>query len=234
MRPVLLVTRPAPDGARFAEAVARETGQPFDVLQSPLIGIRPRDVSVAERPDALVLTSANGAAQIGRLQLSGLPAFCVGDRTAACAEKEGATAVSAGGDAEALIATILAQKPLGRLLHLRGAHSRGDVAGRLSANGQPCEALVVYDQQPESLTSDARRALAAEAPAVVPLFSPRTAALMADQGPFRGQLHVVAMSEAVAKEAARLSPASLVIASSPEGAAMIALTSRRLEYLLSG
>jgi uroporphyrinogen-III synthase len=71
------------------------------------------------------------------------------------------------------------------------------------------------------LTAGARVALGGSAPVVVPLYSPRSAAILARQGPFAAPLRVVAMSGAVARAATALGPESIVQIDNPDGRAML-------------
>lgn len=218
-QPLILLTRPAPQSRRFALALGR------DCLISSLI--EPVFLAPAIPPHAgLILTSETGADAAARLGLSA-PAFCVGDRTAKAARAHGLTATSAAGEAEALIALVLAA-PVAPLLHLRGREARGDIAARLTAAGVPTAEAIGYAQEERALTPEARAALNGTRPVVLPLFSPRTARILADQA--RGAtapLTVVAMSQAVA-QAQDLDP-SPVVARHPDGDSMLEAVVAALE-----
>ncbi len=226
----LLLTRPGTDAARLLAALGPDA--PAAIL-SPLVGIEPMSGAVDTRGLAgVVLTSANALAVLppGTLPPD-LPAWCVGARTAAAARALGLVAQSADGDAEALIDLVLRARTRGPLLHLHGAHTRGDVAGRLTAAGIPCHAQVVYRQVDRPLTPDARVALAGIAPLVVPLFSPRTARLLAGAGPFTAPLHVVSMSGAVRDAAAPLDARTTIVAARPDLDAMVTALRAAIERL---
>lgn len=222
--PILLVTRPEASGRRFAQAVTARVGEVRIVL-SPLIEIVPlaADVPLA---DALVLTSAHA--------LSGVPAgwsgpvFAVGSRTVAALRAAGLDATEAGGDAAALVRHLAKLRPAGRLLHLRGTHTRGDVVARLRDLGLDAEERVVYDQPSRPLNAEAKAVLAGSEPVVAPLFSPRTAALFR---PFavaaRAPLSVLALSPAVAEALGPEKRVSVAIAERPDMAAMLGLVERR-------
>lgn len=223
----LLLTRPVAQGKRFADdLVARMPGR-LDVIPTPLMEpvFLPFDLPVAPW-SAMILTSETGVEAAARCRAAGhsLPraAWCVGDRTAQAAADAGFDARSAKGDAEALIALILASDDPGPLLHFRGRDARGDIAPRLGAKGRPAHAAIVYAQEPCPLAEAARNALAGTAPVVVPLFSPRSAALFAAQGPFAAPLWIAAISEAAARAVETLSPQRCAIAARPDGAAMLA------------
>ena len=206
----VLITRPEPGASELARALGGG-------IVSPVMRVAPRELALPEGLAGLVLTSANGVRALGgrgpRL------AWCVGDRTAAEAEAAGYEAHSAGGDSDALVALIAAHGA-GPLLHVRGAHARGDVAARLTAAGVPCAEAVAYDQPFVPLTAEAEAALAGTAPLLVPLYSPRAAARLAVLARnAAAPLHVVAMSPAVARAARPLGPAR--VAERPDADAML-------------
>jgi uroporphyrinogen-III synthase len=131
----------------------------------------------------LVFTSANGVEQFAALSAERrLPAYCVGDMTAAAARRAGLTARSADGDVMALAALVAAaHRPgAGSFLHLRGRHAAGDLIGRLAAAGVPARAAEIYDQAPRPLDPAAAGLLAAGRADVLAFFSPRTARLFAE------------------------------------------------------
>lgn len=232
--PVLLMTRPQPAGRHFADTLAPGLRAGLTVCLSPLIGIAPRRDPV-EIGDArgLIFTSANGVrAAAGLIGGRDLPSYCVGDATAQAARAAGwDKAQATGADADALVAALLRDPPPGPLLHLRGAHARGDAAGRLAAGGLPARAVTVYDQPALTLTDAARAHLAGRAPVLVPLFSPRSARLFAAQHGGAAPLYLQAMSPAVAAELRGLPAEALEIAEAPTGAAMRLLVERRLTGL---
>lgn len=222
--PVLL-TRPEAQGDRFAAMLRERFGDAIEVVASPLIA------PVFHAPDlpegdhaAVILTSETGVEAATRLAArQPLPklALCVGDRTAHAARAAGFQARSAAGDADALLAMILADPPKGRLLHLHGRETRGDLAARLTAAGLCVDAATVYAQEPRPLTPQARVLLDGDGPVVVPLFSPRTARLFAATGPHRAALWVAALSPAVAQALGSLAVARMVVSPRPDAASLI-------------
>lgn len=217
---LLLLTRPEAASRRFLAVCEAALGRQIPTVVSPVMTIRPVEVRLRRPPATLILTSENGARRAGELDLAGRPAWCVGPRTAEAARAGGLVAVEAGPDAEALLAALLAARPGGPLLHLRGEHARGGLAARLRAAGlEACES-VAYRQVALEPTEAARRALDGARPLLVPLFSPRSAALFVAWAP-QAPLHVVAMSEAVAEAARPLGPASLRLARTSDGNAMV-------------
>lgn len=226
-RPIpVLLTRPAAQGDRFAADLRARFGAVVEPVASPLMK---RELLAPDWPEGdyscLILTSETGVEGAVHLRAAGrvLPvrAICVGDRTAAVARAAGFDAHSAQGDAESLIALILAGDDAGPFLHLRGKDARGDIAPRLAAKGRSAVAAVVYDQRAVPLTNEARRLLAGDRAVVVPLFSPRSADLLLAQGPFAAPLRVAALSPAVAARAEGLCPERMVVAERPDGVAMM-------------
>lgn len=217
--PVLL-TRPAAAADRFAAELSETFGGRIRIVASPLIAPIFLAPDLPQGAAGLVLTSEAGVEAARRLRAAGraLPvrAFCVGDRTAAAAREAGFDAVSAGGDADALVTMILSQDVAAPLLHLHGRDTRGDVALRLTKGGVRTSGHIVYEQVAQPLTAEARAVLDGEGPVLVPLFSPRTASLFAATGPHRAALWVVALSPAVADALAGVPVARMVTADRPD------------------
>jgi len=219
----LFLTRPEAASRRFLAACEAARGAPVPAVLSPVMAIRPVEIDLERPPAALILTSENGAGRAGELGLAPRVAWCVGPRTAAEARRAGLRAIEAGSDAETLLAALLTARPAGRLLHLRGEHARGELAESLRGAGLDVQEAVAYRQEALQPTSAARAALDGRDPLVAPLFSPRSAALLAAWRP-RAPLHVVAMSPTVAEVARSLRPVSLSVARSPESGAMVEAT----------
>ena len=234
--PVLIITRPGGAGQRFADRVRDAFGGPVDIILSPLMRIEPCATDLPDvAPSGVILTSANAVPAVARLGIpKGTVAWCVGSHTARAAQDAGLEIRDAGGDAEALLEMILAHRPAGRLLHLRGEVSRGDVADRLSAGGIPCDERVVYRQIAQDLSNRAKEALSGGRPVVIPLFSPRTADILCEQGPFRAPVHIIAMSGAVAARLDPLGVSGRAIVDRPDLEAMLMQTVTTLRKLSPG
>ncbi len=223
LAPTVLLTRPAAQSASFAQSLqARVEG--LRVIVSPLMVTVLHTVTLPKEPlQGVILTSQTGAEAAGRLRTQ-LPdlAYCVGDRTAQVAREAGFRVQSAQGDAEALLALILREKPQA-LIHLRGREARGDLAQRLSAAGVFTQERVVYAQDAQPLSDEAVAVLSGKAPVLVPLFSPRSAEILgaAWQGlATHAPLVVVAISQAVA-EAAAFCPTKPVLSAHPDAPSML-------------
>ena len=215
----ILLTRPADQGARFADALRERFGPRIEITDSPLLAPRFLAPILPDGPfDAVIFTSETAIAAAS--QWPGLPrlAFTVGDRTATAARRAGFAAHSANGDAAALVGLLTTADP-GHLLHLHGQDTRGDVVGHLRRAGLRAEGVVVYTQDPQPLTPLARHWLHDAHPVIVPLFSPRSATLFSTHHA-TAPLWLASLSPAV-DHAATLSAARRVTATRPDAAAML-------------
>lgn len=222
--PVLL-TRPREQGQALARRLDERFGGQVEAILSPLMApvfLAP-PLPTGEF-GAVIFTSATGVAAAVALNIT-VPgrAFCVGRQTAKTATAAGFTATSTDGDAEALLAKLLADPPKGRLLHLRGEEARGNLAERLTKAGIPAEDLVIYRQDPQLLDPRAIALLREPIPVILPLFSPRSALLFANALPsgMKAPLFLAALSPAVAELAAAIPHAALVVAARPDADAML-------------
>jgi uroporphyrinogen-III synthase len=198
-RPVIMLTRPEASSRRMATILAARFGDRVDICISPLMEIvlDPR-LPALDGIRTLIFTSAHGvAAYVAAKGPTHLPCYTVGDATALAAREAGLPAISAGGDAEALMSMIIDDGALAPMLHLRGAHAAGDIAERLSAVGCPVSQAIVYTQNARAISSEAATLLQGDRPIILPLFSPRSARLIGD-GTVRAPVYVVAMSQNVA------------------------------------
>jgi len=224
--PVILLTRPLAQSMRFAATMkARFAG--LRIVISPLLAPAFLAPALPGGVDALIFTSETGVEAFRRLSAgrscAGARAWCVGDRTAAAARAVGLVARSAAGDATALVAAIRDAGEAGPLLHLRGAETRGNIAESLISAGLETLEAVVYAQVPQPLSSEALRLLHDAAPIILPLFSPRTAALFVSAAGTRAPaapLWVAAMSGSVVDALAPLLPQHIIMAERPDALAM--------------
>ena len=214
----ILLTRPM-EASRELELRLQEDGIAAPVVISPILRIEPCGADMPTDMAGAIFTSKNGVAAVpGR----NLPAWCVGWATAEAAEVKGWRAIAAEGEAQSLLRRILADAPEGKLVHFRGEHMRVDVAARLRESGFEAVDIVAYRQEAEPLGTEARALLERENPVILPLFSPRSAAQVAKAGPFRAPLWIVAISEAVAREAESLGAQKMIVTDQPDGEMMIA------------
>jgi len=193
MAPAFLLTRPAADSERFAGAL-RDRLREVRVVISPLADIRQTEPVPPLGAFAGVIFTSRNAARLAAGLAPGLPAWTVGDATAAAAASGGFAPVSAGGDADALVARMSAEAPSGRWLHLHGAETRGEVVPRLAAAGIAAEGLAIYEQVPLDPAPEAAALLSGPSPVIVPLFSPRAARRFADLLPVAAPLSFAALS----------------------------------------
>lgn len=227
----ILLTRPAAASARFAATLDAMFGPRIRVVISPLmVAVFRQPVLPARRFAALILTSETGAEAARRISAEGtvLPAlaYCVGDRTAQAARKAGFTATSAEGDAAALLSLMAKTAPTGPLLYLHGRETQGDVAETLVAAGRETFSAIVYEQNAQPWTDEARRLVNGTRPLVLPLFSARSARLVARAGRGVAPLRIAALSPAVALAAADLRPDHLTVAAQPTADSLLkAITS---------
>lgn len=198
--PVLLLTRPEAQAHAFA---ARLADVPHEAVIAPVSRIVPLawDRGLADGVRGVILTSANAVPAVAGL--APLPAWCVGGATARAARAAGFAAIAGGGDAEALIATLLAQPPAGPLLHAHGLHLARDLTAPMASVGVELRAAAVYAAEVVPWPEGVLERLAGRR-IVAPAFSPRAAAeLAARLEPLAEAVEVVAISPAAA---ARLGP----------------------------
>ena len=222
----LLLTRPEAQGADFAQLLAARFGDALAIIKTPLLAPRFFSPVLPAGPFvALILTSQTGAEGYLRLgQAEALPTdvFCVGERTASAARDARLCPLAIAPDAAQLILQIKALRPIGPLLHVRGRETRGNIGNLLQSAGIDTVDAVIYAQDPLPLTRHAIDALLSETPLLVPLFSPRTAALFAAELAriqAVSPLFIAAMSGEVALEVAKLG-AQVTVADSPDAGAM--------------
>ena len=231
--PVVILTRPVAAAARFRAALGAMDG--VRIIESPVLRIVPLSPEMPDGPfSGMIVTSENGAAALARLGVPKRPVWAVGGHTARAAADAGYAARAADGDAESLFALLCRDRPAGPLLHLRGTHARGNLASRLSEQGIQTSEIVVYDQLELPLTAPARAALRGATPVVLPVFSPRSAALLAAELRLGPNVHVVAISAAAAAPFAGRGAATVSVAAVPDAAAMVAVTLAAIRRTLMG
>lgn len=214
-RKTLILTRPEAQSKALWQAL----GKPEPVLIAPLIEIVPLAAEAPGAGEGVILTSANGA----RLApgLGGRPAWCVGARTAAEARARGADIRLIAPDAKALVAALLAGSPELPLVHLAGRHRRGDIVERLGRAGLEARLAEIYDQRALPVSDELRALATGEEPALIPLYSPRSALILGEQaGPPGPLVEVLALSPAVADAWRSATGTEAMVCARPEGAEM--------------
>lgn len=222
MAHTILITRPEPGGTRF-EAQLRAKFGDVPVCLSPILEIVPQPGAVPlEGVRGLIFTSQYGVEQfVARVTGRDFSVFTVGAATGAAARLAGfAEVTEAEGDAASLVEMIVAREIDGPLLHLRGGVAAGDVAGDLKAAGIETRVAILYRQQEAAATPEAKALLAGDAPVIVPLFSPRSAALWFAQSTPRAPLVMIAISAAAAR-AVPEGAGSVFVAQTPDAEAML-------------
>lgn len=217
----ILLTRPLVQSQRFAATLQ-------DVVISPLMEPEFLYPEIPLRQfAAVILTSETGVEAARRISAKGLKlpskAFCVGSRTAGAARAAGFDAVSADADATGLLALIIAAKPAGTLLFLRGADVAGQLQESLISAGIDTVSAVTYRQVPQPMNQKAVDLLHGTAPVILPVFSPRSSRLLAEEVARvcgSAPLWLVAISQPAA-QAFDLPLAQCQIASRPDGSAMM-------------
>lgn len=233
MKPVVLITRPADGGARFAAALAEAFGGDSDIILSPVM----EPIRSSERIDVpdgitLIFTSIAAVESVSEMAFrEDTAAYCVGDRTTAAAQAIGLNARMAGQDVAALVATIERSGENGPFLYLRGHDVTGDIVGQLQAVGKNCTQQVVYEQREISLNAAAVKALEGASPVVLPVFSARSGRLIEPSTGGGAPVHVIAISQTVAEEFAHSAVVTVDIAPTPDLDGMVAATRRRLQRL---
>lgn len=193
----VLLIRPKEASERFLKML----GPGARAVISPVIEIESMAFKLDLRPDtALVLTSQNAVHALKDRNLPPLRAYCVGDKTAKAARDLGLEAISAGGAVADLAALIAKTPPSGPLTHIRGEHVAGDLAGELAAHHIQLDAVVAYRQVPVALSKDAISLLKHADRVVIPIFSPRSGALLVEQltGDMTAKRIAVCLSQSIA------------------------------------
>jgi uroporphyrinogen-III synthase len=227
----LIITRPRED----AEPLAHELAVlGVESLIAPLLSIEAFESETPDLTDvqALLLTSANGVRAFAHLSKERkIPIYAVGDASARGAREAGFQNIeSAAGDLKTLAALVGEKLDFrdGAVLHIAGSRLAGDLAGILGRSGfdyrrvQLYHAIKATDLPPQCLIAIKD----AQVDGVV-LYSPRTAQafmdLLAKAGldDCTGQLSAFCLSDGVAAKIAARDWARVVVAETPDQAALI-------------
>ena len=230
-----LVTRSRPEAESLADELARRG---HEALIEPLLEIRTAADAAARIGSlsgiqALLFTSANGVRAFTESSAErGLPAFAVGDSTAAAAREAGFARVeSAQGDVEALADLVRTRlRPQdGALFHGAARQVAGDLKGLLERQGFALRRTVLYEAvMATRLSESAVGAIADGKLDGVLFFSPRTARgfvrLAESQNllPALARCSAVCLSAAVADAVAGPPWGRVLVASRPDQSALLA------------
>ncbi len=223
--PNILLTRPKDRSEAFAAEISK-CGWASTIW--PLLTIRPVVTKPIEpcEGQSLIFTSVNAIESISDPAPIHMPAICVGGATAAAARRRGFTCVTnIAGDADQLVRTLLGKDPQ-RYLHIRGVHTRGDIAARLTKAGRPTDEIVNYQAiASETAPKEIDTAIMAGKIDAVALFSPRSAAILKKLARVEwvsnlSTMTVFAISPSAAEPARDMGFANVVVAKQPNGSAM--------------
>lgn len=220
----ILITRPEPAGSDFAAQLRARLGAGVQIVTSPIMRIEQVAGALPDlsRTGTLVLTSVHAACALSDLPQATRPTcYCVGAATAAAARAAGFPAVDGGGDARALLARILADRPPGPIHYLRGEHIAANLLAEFSAAGYEAGETMVYRQREQPLNAEAEALLSDDVPVILPLFSPRSAALFFQAVPVGAPLYIAAISPNAADRVPSGRATRLVVAASPTAEAML-------------
>lgn len=228
-KPILLMTRPEEASRRFVGSLSAEVRAGLEVVTAPLF----RVITDATQPDISrydgVVFSSSNAVRATHPQ-PGKAAYCVGAQTTALARAAGWQAQCMGQTAADLIASLPQIQPDLPLLHLRGEHSRGNIAQNLCSADLRCDEYVIYHTQTLPLTAEIRQRVS-QIPTIAPVFSPRSAALFRDKFKGKETLYLVALSKAVAAELSDVAHQQLDVAPAPDAASVKALVEALFQKL---
>jgi uroporphyrinogen-III synthase len=245
-RPALLLTRPEAQSLRFAAELGARAGAAaaslrvvISPLMSPvlldeplpaLLGPRGGDPARPGQETVLVFSSETGVAGFARLcPRRDLRALCVGERTAAAARAAGFRATVAGPDAAGLLSALPDLTGDAHVVVVRGKDTACPIARNLAVRGIEASEMTVYDQRAQPPGTEALALLAGSAPVVVPLFSPRSAALFSTvAAASAAPLWIVAISEAAHAGLGNIAPARAIVARTPDGEGMLSATAHML------
>jgi uroporphyrinogen-III synthase len=224
-RPTLLLIRPKQASERFAAQFRARYGADWPVVIAPLMRTAWLNPKIdADAADGVIFTSETAVQAFVRHNPDRrLQAWCVGPRTAQTANDAGFCVVQGPGDAPGLVRTILDGGRGIRLLYVHGVHVAHDIEKMLSSAGIETISVTAYDQRPLALSSEARGLLRSDGPVILPLFSRRSARLIATQvgGDCAAPIWIAALSPEVAELANDLKPAKLLVSIRPDSEAML-------------
>ncbi|MCB2137186.1 MAG: uroporphyrinogen-III synthase [Rhodobacteraceae bacterium] len=222
-RPTLLLTRPAPQSARFAEEFRAQFGADWPVVISPLTAIRHLAPQLPDMSDAtFVFTSVNAVEAVEGRFPKGAMAWCVGEKTAAAARHAGFEARTGPGSARDLASMIQETGRPGQVVYCRGRDIAFDLKNSLESAGIETVEAVVYEQVAVPPEPAARLLMAGPGTVLLPVFSAKGAERIADAFPRPvAGIFLAAISAAVARAWPGVANATAV-AATPDAAGVLA------------
>ncbi len=238
----VLITRPMAD----AEPVAGKLAfRGFHVIAAPMMTIRFRENAQAKvqallerKPQAILLTSANGARALARVTAErNIAVVAIGEASAGEARKHGFWQVDMapaklGGDANGLAAYLAKEynPHRGDLIHICGAQVAGDLAALLAEKGFSVISAELYEARAvDTLPEEAVSCIRAGELDMALFYSPRTARIflqLAAQAGLAGKFartQAFALSRNVAAALSGTAWAGIYTAAAPTQEAMLAL-----------
>lgn len=230
--PNILLTRPHERSLQFRDQLVEAEVLADHIHIAPVMKIVFLEPLIAFAPnDAVIFSSVAGVEAMARTAaLSGRNTYCVGEKTAEAARQIGCNILQVAPDGARLL-DVMSREPAQSVVHLRGEHTRGDIAAQLKGLGWKAREQVVYrqDELPFDLATIAF--IQRENPLVLPLFSPRSARLLVNRLPKRGEIYGVAMSDAVREAVKDFDWTRLDVANAPDAASMVSQTLNVLKGL---
>jgi uroporphyrinogen-III synthase len=226
---LVLITRPRAAALALARTLE---ARGHEALIEPLLTIEAIEGVVPDQQgvQAIVVTSSHAVPALAATDPR-LPVFAVGEATAAAARRAGRSEVRAGGGDAGQLARLIANQcrpDAGALLHLSGTEVRPELARGLAAAGFALRRQAVYRARAaDRLSSPVALALRRQGVGAVLLFSPRSAATLAELLTTHaltgclGETEALCLSAAVAAPCRHLQWKGLRIADRPEVAAMV-------------
>lgn len=218
--PIVIVTRPRAASLAFLDLLSASDRE-FQAVVAPAFEIEPVEAKLPQF-DVAILTSVAGVSHAPAGQ--GRRAYCVGPKTSAAAQAKGYTVVNADGSADDLVDVILDSKEKGRLLHLRGESSAGNITARLQKSGISVAEAVVYRKAPCPVAPQVQEIELASQPVILPLFSAETVSILADWNLQFGRLATVSISASVDEKTRVFGPALSVVCNRPNQTEMVSQT----------
>lgn len=216
MTPAVLILRPQP-GANETADRARARG--LEPVIAPLFTVRPLDWDPPspEDFDAVLVTSANAPRQAGEAlaAFTHLPAYAVGDASAAAAREAGFGTVRIGPSDGAAAVRLMEADGIRRAVHFTAPQPAELPRSEIALTQVPVYITLPGDRLPDEAIA------AVNAGAVVLLHSPRAAELFGDLIDERRSIARIAAISDAAAAAAGTGWADVVVASEPRDDALV-------------